>query len=139
MAMCPIGRHTASGKVSSWEFFGFVLYFFSLLIRNFLARRKEGETAMKVCSTNWSNQWSDFVCQSLGFTETKTTNFRPIDSAESSASYLRLKDDSDLSSSKSLTGHLQPETTPCDTVEIKCSSKHRKLLFRMPVLAQIFN
>lgn len=93
-------------------------------------RRKDGETAMKVCNTNWSDQWSNFVCQSLGFTETKTTNFRPSESNETSANYLKLKDESILAGdSKSLTGYLEQSATPCETVEIKCSSKHRKIMF----------
>lgn len=81
---------------------------------------------MKVCSTNWSDQWSNFVCQSLGFTETKTTNFRTSEPTEIPVSYLKLKDDSTLNSSKSLTGYLELSTTSCDTIEIKCSSKHCK-------------
>lgn len=90
--------------------------------------RKEGEVAMKVCSTNWSDQWSNFVCRSLGFTEMKTTNFRPIESTENITNYLKIKDDSILNNSKSLTGHLELSMTPCDTVELKCSIKHRKII-----------
>lgn len=69
------------------------------------------------------------MCQSLGFTETKTTNFRPNESNETSVNYLKLKNESTLASdSKSLTGYLEQSTTPCDTVEIKCSAKHRKTI-----------
>lgn len=87
---------------------------------------------MKVCSDHWSDQWSNFVCQSLGFTETKTTNFRTSEnSTENSVGYLKLKQDITLDSSKTLTGYLElaPALTSCETVEIKCSSKHRKTLF----------
>lgn len=83
---------------------------------------------MKVCNTNWSDEWSNFVCQSLGFTETKSTSYRPIESSENSVGYLKLKDDSKLNNSNSLTGYLEPTTNSCDTVEIKCSSKHRKTI-----------
>lgn len=83
---------------------------------------------MKVCNVNWSDQWSNFVCQSLGFTETKTTNFRTSESSDNSVGYLKLKDDSTLSSRKNLTDNLELSTASCDTVEIKCSSKHRKTL-----------
>jgi len=92
--------------------------------------RKESEISMKVCSDNWTDTWSNFVCQSLGFTETKTTNFRTNEnSTENFVGYLKLKDNSTLNSSKSLTGYLEPASTSCETVEIKCSSKHRKSLF----------
>ncbi|XP_050053848.1 uncharacterized protein LOC114126280 isoform X4 [Aphis gossypii] len=90
-----------------------------------LFAKKESEIAMKVCSNDWSETWSNFVCQSLGFTETKTTNFRPSEnSTENLVGYLKLKQNATLNSSKSLTGYLEPELTSCETVEIKCSSKH---------------
>jgi hypothetical protein len=90
-----------------------------------LFAKKESEIAMKVCSDNWTDIWSNFVCQSLGFTETKTTNFRTNEnSTENFVGYLKLKDNSSLNSSKSLTGYLEPASTSCETVEIKCSSKH---------------
>ena len=97
--------------------------------------RKESEIAMKVCSDGWTETWSNFVCQSLGFTETKTTNFRPSEnSTESFGGYLKLKDYSTLNSSMSLTGYLEPALTSCETVEIKCSSKHCKILFCICVI-----
>lgn len=83
---------------------------------------------MKVCNINWSEEWSKAVCQSLGYTETKTTTFRTSESAENPATHLKLKDDSTLNSSKSLVDCLEPTTASCDTVEIKCSSKHRKIM-----------
>ncbi|XP_025203974.1 uncharacterized protein LOC112600867 [Melanaphis sacchari] len=90
-----------------------------------LFAKKESEIAMKVCSNDWSETWSNFVCQSLGFTETKTTNFRSNEnSTENLVGYLKLKQNSTLNSSKSLTGYLEPALTSCETVEIKCSSKH---------------
>jgi len=105
-----------------------------------LNNRKESEIAMKVCSDNWSDTWSNFVCQSLGFTETKTTNFRPNEnSTENVVGYLKLKDNSTLTSSKSLTGYLEPASTSCETVEIKCSSKHRTYLFCIYLISTIEN
>jgi len=90
---------------------------------------------MKVCSDDWSDMWSNFVCQSLGFTETKTTNFRTSEnSTENFIGYLKLKHNSTLNSSKSLTGYLEPALTTCETVEIKCSSKHCKTLFCICVI-----
>jgi len=92
-----------------------------------LINRKESEIAMKVCSNEWSETWSNFVCQSLGFTETKTTNFRPNEnSTENLVGYLKLKENSTLNNSKSLTEYLEVASTSCETVEIKCSSKHCK-------------
>lgn len=91
--------------------------------------RKESETTMKVCNNNWSDEWSNFVCRSLGFTEMKTTTFHTNESTENSIGYLKLKDDSNLNNSKSFTDYLE-QITSCDTyVEIKCSSKNRKILF----------
>lgn len=93
---------------------------------------------MKVCNTNWSDEWSNFVCQSLGFTETKTTSYRPIESNENSVKYLKLKDDSKLNNSYSLTGYLESTTNSCETVEIKCSSKHRKSYYNYAYLHTYF-
>ncbi|KAL4119616.1 hypothetical protein QTP88_012414 [Uroleucon formosanum] len=90
-----------------------------------LFAKQKSEIAMKVCSDNWTDTWSNFVCQNLGFTETKTTNFRSNEnSTENLVGYLKLKDNLTLNSSKSLTGYLEPTSTSCETVEIKCSSKH---------------
>lgn len=104
-----------------------IIFWFFLLIMYIHVYRKEGEIAMKVCSTNWSNEWSNFVCQSLGFTEVKTTSFKTSDPTDNSTSYLKLKDDSNLNSSKNLIGFLEQSTISCDTLEIKCSSKHCKI------------
>lgn len=82
---------------------------------------------MKVCNTNWSDQWSNFVCQSLGFTETKTTNMRTSESTDNLVGYLKLKDDLTLNSYTNLTDSLELSATSCDTIDIKCSSKHCEL------------
>lgn len=131
MAMRSIGRFTTARKVRYRSFYGPIFIFtFFVLINILCACRKEGEVALKVCSTNWSDQWSNFVCQSLGFTEMKTANFRPSEPTENATTYLKLKDDSSPNNFKSLTGSLELSTAPCDTVEIKCSIKHRKTDFK---------
>lgn len=71
------------------------------------------------------------MCQSIGFTEMKTANFRPSEPTENATTYLKLKDDSSPNNFKSLTGSLELSTAPCDTVEIKCSIKHRKINFKL--------
>lgn len=86
---------------------------------------------MKVCNNNWSDEWSNLVCRNLGFTEMKTTTFHTVESTENSVGYLKLKDDSNLNNSKSFIDYLEPTTTSCDTIEIKCSSKHRKILLHI--------
>lgn len=132
MAVRSIGRFTTARKVRCpGHFRGLFLFsrIFLLITVILRACRKDGEVAMKVCSTNWSDQWSNFVCQSLGFTEMKTTSFRPSEPTENTTSYLKLKDDSALNDFKSLTGSLEPSPVPCDTVEMKCSIKHRKTSF----------
>jgi len=126
MAMHSIGWYTASCEVGVCDDFYFV-YDTNIIIYIY---RKEGEIAMKVCNTNWSDQWSNFVCHSLGFTETKATNVRTSESTDDFVSYLKLKDDLTLSSYENLTDNLELSTTSCDTIEIKCSSKHCKSLSR---------
>ncbi|XP_050541586.1 uncharacterized protein LOC126905683 isoform X4 [Daktulosphaira vitifoliae] len=89
-----------------------------------LMAKKESEIALEVCNTNWSNEWSDFVCHSLGFSESKQINSQNKPS-ETLSLRLKLKDGISLDSTKKLTDFLEQTETPCDgIVEIKCSTKH---------------
>lgn len=79
-----------------------------------------------MCNTNWTDEWNNFVCQSLGFSESKQINGQTKPS-ESPSLRLKLKDGAILDSTKKLTEFLEQTESPCDDiVEIKCSTKHRE-------------
>ncbi|XP_050444508.1 uncharacterized protein LOC126848042 isoform X2 [Adelges cooleyi] len=90
-----------------------------------LMAKKQSESSMEVCNTNWSNDWSDFVCHNLGFSEAKSTNGQGSESSENPMGRLKLKEGVTLDVSKKLPEFLEVSESPCDSVvEIKCSSKH---------------
>ena len=89
---------------------------------SYLQIRNADNEWLPVCGSQWDSKWSDMACQSLGFSDSATTEFHPLNESN----FMSLKEDATLEST-TVDGHrlssvLRNSKQACveGAVEIQC-------------------